>query len=213
MAEDIPETFTLQTPQQWKALSHPIRLRMLDLLAEEARTNEEMADALGEQSGKLYFHTRRLREAGLIVLDRTRQKGPITEKLYRAVARRFVAAPLVKGGDVPPLEEALVSALDLYRSNWHETGGLAGEIELGFHLVLPQTPDRLQEFAHRVRALFNDFQECELDAPGAKTVSLAVLMHSFTTADTTKGRTDAVCADDGARDGPAGGDGGGDAGG
>ncbi len=199
MVKDIPDIFELQTPTQWKALSHPLRLRILELLADGARTNEELSAALGEQSGKLYFHTKRLLDAGLIVLDHTRQKGPITEKLYRAVARRFLAPPPTLGGDAPPLEVALTSALDLYRSDWRESGGLPGELQLGFHLALPLAPEQRQEFARRIRALFDDFQISGSDAPDARRVSLAVLLHSY---GTKEGKTDEASREDESPDEP-----------
>lgn len=197
---NVPDIFELRTPAQWKAFSHPLRLRILERLADDALTNEELAAALGEQSGKLYFHTKRLLDAGLIVLDRTRQKGPITEKLYRAAARRFLAPPPAPDGDTPPLETALASALDLYRSDWQESGGLPGEIQMGFHLTLPLDLEARREFARRVRALFDDFQASGSDAPDARRVSLGVLIHSRD----IKEKTDATAEDDGADDGPAG---------
>ena len=171
----------MQSPAQWKAFSHPLRLRILEKLAEQPHTNEELAAALGEQSGKLYFHTKKLLDAGLIALDSTRQKGPITEKLYRAVARRFTAPPPVKGGPLPPLEQYLVAGLDLYRSTWAETNGLDGLTELGFHLVLPVEPERCLEFAARVRALFEDFGAAGLAAPDTEKIALTVVMHSVDT--------------------------------
>jgi len=200
-----PDIFELRTPGQWKAFSHPIRLRILELLADDALTNEEIAAALGEQSGKLYFHTKRLLDAGLIVLDQTRRKGPITEKLYRAAGRRFLAPPPALGGDTPPLEVALTSALDLYRSDWRESGGLAGELQMGFHLTLPLDLEARQEFARRVKALFEDFQTRGSSAPNARRVSLGVLIHSR---DTKERKTDATSEDDGHSDGPAGDNGG-----
>ena len=205
MAKDIPDIFELQTPAQWKAFSHPLRLRILDALAGGPRTNEELAAALGEQSGKLYFHTRRLLDAGLIVLDYTRQKGPITEKLYRAAGRRFVAPPPALGGDTPPFETALTSALELYRSDWQESGGLVNEMQMGFHLILPLDPEGRREFARRVRALFDDFQASASAAPDAQRVSLGVLIHSR---DMTEGKrkTDEAAKNDGPEGGPAGDD-------
>ena len=181
-----PELFEMQTPEQWKAFSHPLRLRILEELAREPRTNEELAAALGEQSGKLYFHTKKLLDAGLIALDSTRQKGPITEKLYRAIARRFTAPAPVKGGKMPPLEPYLVAGLDLYRSAWAETGGLPDQIEGGFHLVLPLEPERRAEFVARVRALFKDFREAGSEAPNAQKIALTVLIHSAETQRTDK---------------------------
>ena len=204
MANDMPDIFELRTPVQWKAISHPLRLRILDALAGGPRTNEEIAAALGERSGKLYFHTKRLLDAGMIVLDHTRQKGPITEKLYRAAGCRFLAPPPEKGGHRPPFEDALVSALELYRGNWHEMGGLPGQIEGGFHLVLALTPERGREFAARLTALFEDFRASGSDAPDTRPVSLAALMHSF---DAKERQTDATQKSDGPGDGLFGGDG------
>ncbi len=197
---DTPNHFPLETRQQRKALTHPLRLRILELLADHPHTNEELAGALGEQSGKLYFHTRTLLAAGLIVLDHTRAKGPITEKVYRAVARRFLAPPPVKGGDAPPLEWTLASALDLYGANWRATGGLPDETEIGFHLILTLSQARRRMFAARVRALFEDLQAGDdADAPDARPVSLAVLMHSFE----RKGNTDAILESNSPCPGPA----------
>ena len=194
MVHQTEEQFEMQTPEQWKAFSHPLRLRILELLADEAHTNEELAAAIGEQSGKLYFHTKKLLDAGLIVLDCTRQKGPITEKLYRAVARRFVAATPVKGGKMPPLEQPIAAGLDLYRATWNETNGLDGQTELGFHLILPLGSERHAEFVKRVQALFDDFRASGSDAPEAQKVALTVLMHSL---DTQKEQKDAATTTDG----------------
>ena len=205
MASDTPDIFELRTPAQWKAFSHPLRLRILERLAEDALTNEEIAAALGEQSGKLYFHTKRLLDAGLIVLDRTRQKGPITEKLYRAAGRRFLAPPPALDGGIPPLEVALASALDLYRSDWQESGGLAGELQMGFHLTLPLDPEARQEFARRVKALFEDFQMRGSSAPDARRVSLGVLIYSR---DVKGKKTDATPKNDGPGTDTSGDDGG-----
>lgn len=187
---DTSDHFPLETRQQRKALTHPLRLRILEMLADRPRTNEELAGALGEQSGKLYFHTRTLLAAGLIVLDHTRAKGPITEKVYRAAARRFLVPPPVKGGTAAPLEWTLASALELYQTNWRASGGLPDDTEIGFHLILTLSPTRRQEFAARVRALFEDFQAGDdAGAVDTRPVSLAVLMHSF---GLTKGDTDAI---------------------
>ena len=198
------QPFEMQAPDQWKAFSHPLRLRILELLANDARTNEELATLLGEQSGKLYFHTKKLLDAGLIVLDSTRQKGPITEKLYRAVARQFTAPALTKGGSAPPLAGLVALGLDFYRTVWEETGGLPDQGELGGHLVLPMAPERRREFAVRVQALMEDFKTSGSEAPDAKPVALTVLLHE---ADTRKADTketeknDALAEDTVAADG------------
>src|SRR5687768_884360 len=78
--QPMQEQFILKTTAHWKALSHPLRVAALRLLGDRAMTNEELAQALCVESGKLYFHTKQLLDAGLIELVETRAKGPITEK-------------------------------------------------------------------------------------------------------------------------------------
>ena len=169
----------IQTPQQWKALGHPLRVRALQVLVGQAMTNEELAATLGVASGKLYFHTKTLRDAGLIELVETRQKGGVTEKVYRAAARAFVADVPVTGGEAPPLAPPLQAALNLYRRTWQQSGGLPDTLELGFHLVLPHRPGRVREFARRLRELFDDFQTDPSEASEGQAVALSVLLHAI----------------------------------
>lgn len=176
----MQEQIELTTTAHWKAVAHPLRVSILGLLTEAAQTNEELARALNVESGKLYFHTRRLLEAGLIEMVETRQKGPITEKLYRAVARAFTTAAPEKGGDAPTFDTMLTAALELYRATWRESGGLADETELAFHLVLPHRPKRRREFVERLRRLCDDFQkEASPDAPNARPLAISVLLHGI----------------------------------
>jgi DNA-binding transcriptional ArsR family regulator len=85
------DSFELKTAAHWKGLAHPLRVGILERLKNGAMTNEELAKSLGVESGKLYFHTKQLLTAGLIERAGSRQNGPITEKLYRAVAKKYVA--------------------------------------------------------------------------------------------------------------------------
>lgn len=62
---------------------------IMSLLAAEAMTNEELARKLGVASGALHFHTRFLRDAGIIDVAYTRRNGPQTEKYYRPVAKVY----------------------------------------------------------------------------------------------------------------------------
>src|SRR5579884_2077607 len=93
------DTLYLTTPLQWKAMSHPLRLAIVRLLRVRAMTNEELAREIAVASGKLYFHTKMLLQAGLILPAGTRQKGAIIEKLYRATAMHFQTEPGEHGID------------------------------------------------------------------------------------------------------------------
>jgi DNA-binding transcriptional ArsR family regulator len=86
------EVLTVDKPAQLKALGHPLRLRVLDVLGEskEELTNRELAARLGVDPGHLHFHVRMLLNAGLIELAGSRQRR---EKPYRAVAAHIRVAP------------------------------------------------------------------------------------------------------------------------
>jgi DNA-binding transcriptional ArsR family regulator len=75
--------------RQIRAIADPLRIRMLQLFAEEPRTTKQVADRLGEKPTRLYNHARALEQAGLIRLVRTRQNRGTTERYLEAVGSRF----------------------------------------------------------------------------------------------------------------------------
>ena len=77
---------------QMRALAHPLRLRVLELFAEEPRTTMQVARLLGEPPTRLYHHVNALDRAGLLRLRETRAKRGTTEKWYEAVAHDFSGA-------------------------------------------------------------------------------------------------------------------------
>jgi DNA-binding transcriptional ArsR family regulator len=84
---------TLDKPEQLKALGHPLRLRVLEMLGaedEEPMTNRELAQRLGVDPGHLHFHVKMLLNAGLI--ERA-ASGRGREKPYRALAKTVRVAP------------------------------------------------------------------------------------------------------------------------
>lgn len=86
------DVLTITRPEQLKALGHPLRLRVLEILGESQQelTNRELAVQLGVDPGHLHFHVRMLQRAGLIELG---EPGKRREKPYRAVARHVRVAP------------------------------------------------------------------------------------------------------------------------
>lgn len=70
--------------EQVRALAHPLRLRLLELFARQARTAKQAAEVLGEPPTRLYHHVAALERAGLIRLKETRQNRGTTEKYFEA---------------------------------------------------------------------------------------------------------------------------------
>lgn len=86
---------TLDDLEQLKALSDPLRLRILEALCGPPRTTKQVADHLGEKPTRLYHHVDALEAAGLIHLVHTRPKRGTLEKYFQAVARQFRADPSI----------------------------------------------------------------------------------------------------------------------
>jgi DNA-binding transcriptional ArsR family regulator len=106
----LQETLVLDKPEQLKALGHPLRVRVLEMLGHEGEwqlTNRELAQRLGVDPGHLHFHVRMLLRAGLIEL--ADENGGGREKPYRAVAKVFRVAPeLLAAGGASDIQAAMI---------------------------------------------------------------------------------------------------------
>jgi DNA-binding transcriptional ArsR family regulator len=131
--EDIPETYTLETLEQLRAVADDLRLRILEQLALQAMTVTQLAGVLGEVPAKLHYHVRELEKVGLLKLVETREKGGILEKYYRAVARGINAPDTLFRG-MPP-DEAIVALTDIAAPFFH------GVIDTAQHILRTQAWD------------------------------------------------------------------------
>jgi len=82
------EPFRIVTPDQHKALAHPLRQRLLFALGEPA-TISQLAAALRSNKGNIAYHLGVLREAGLVTAAQARRVRGGTEQYYQRVARVF----------------------------------------------------------------------------------------------------------------------------
>jgi DNA-binding transcriptional ArsR family regulator len=94
---------SIDDPRFVRALSHPLRVRILALLQERTASPRELAEWLGATLGTVSYHVRALHEFGLIELVRTSQVRGAIAHHYRAKVRPRVsdeawsaAAPVVK---------------------------------------------------------------------------------------------------------------------
>jgi DNA-binding transcriptional ArsR family regulator len=78
---------------EMRALAHPLRLRILEVFAEQPRTTKQVAAMLGEPPTRLYHHVAALERAGLLRLTETRKKRGTVERWYEAIARTFRTPP------------------------------------------------------------------------------------------------------------------------
>ncbi|MEA2333475.1 MAG: hypothetical protein QOH58_3613 [Thermoleophilaceae bacterium] len=79
----------LVDPRLAKALSHPMRTRILSILNERVASPNEIADMIDERLPNVSYHVRALQDLGCIELVRTAQRRGAVEHYYRALTRPF----------------------------------------------------------------------------------------------------------------------------
>src|SRR3954470_13009836 len=82
--------------EQAEALLKPQRIEVLRELA-EPRSCTEVAAALGQTPQRVYYHVKRLAEAGLVHQVTERKVRGIHEGVYQALARSYWLSPRLVG--------------------------------------------------------------------------------------------------------------------
>jgi DNA-binding transcriptional ArsR family regulator len=97
------------TPELMKIFSDPRRSRILDLAADRPVTVKMLAEQLGEDPLRLYYHVKKMLKAELLEIVDTRQHGNMTENYYQAVDLQDV----IYKGNVEEQSEHVELALSL----------------------------------------------------------------------------------------------------
>ena len=103
----------IDDPRYVKAMSHPLRVRILAMLDERTASPNQLAGWLDASLGTVAYHVRTLEQLGLIELvDETRVRGAV-EHHYRARARPNVT--MEAWNQAPPIakQAAVGSSLDV----------------------------------------------------------------------------------------------------
>ena len=74
----------IDDPRYVKALAHPLRIRILAMLADRSASPVQLAGKLDATLGTVAYHVRTLHSLGLVELVDTRQRRGATEHYYRA---------------------------------------------------------------------------------------------------------------------------------
>lgn len=130
-----------------KAISDPLRVRILDAL-ERPRSVTETAAVLDEPRSRLYYHFKILERHDLIAVVDTRVVSGIVERWYRATADTYEIAPALS----PTLlatSGALASVFDEVRAGVEAAIDQAPGGEAGDRAVLRRTDVRLTRAGHR----------------------------------------------------------------
>ena len=94
----LARVHTVRDGETLRALTHPTRVALLELLYEPASA-ASIARKLGQPRQRVNYHLKALEEAGLVHKVGSRRQGNFVESLFRAAARAFVVAPEVAWAD------------------------------------------------------------------------------------------------------------------
>jgi DNA-binding transcriptional ArsR family regulator len=170
----VQETLVIDKPEQLKALGHPLRVRVLEMLGQEGDwqlTNRELSQRLGVDPGHLHFHVRMLLRAGLIELA---GNGRGREKPYQAVAKVFRVAPeLLAAGGASDLQAAMLEQAQQAHT-LYSTEGLFRSAQLELRVTMERALELMSAFLTAAR---------DVEDEKAGKIVLTMFAHPQTSAD------------------------------
>jgi predicted ArsR family transcriptional regulator len=152
---------TEATTEEFKAMAHPLRLRILRLCLHEPLTNKEIADRLGADPATTLHHVRMLLNTGFLAVEevRTGARGAL-EKPYRATGKSWVLSVS------RPEDQALggMAILDAVRGELAETH--PSDVLECTRLGVKLGPAAAAELRERLAALVADIADRDDDPDG-----------------------------------------------
>jgi DNA-binding transcriptional ArsR family regulator len=144
------------TPQELKAMSHPLRVRILRLCGEAELTNKQLADRLGVDPGTVYYHVRQLVDAGFLEAAevRTGESGAL-EKPYRSTGKSWWLSVSLEDLDLT----GGLAPVDAFQQELAEAGPASIATYARFSLHL--SPDDVKELDRRIVAVLDEFIETD----------------------------------------------------
>ncbi|WP_025157530.1 ArsR/SmtB family transcription factor [Leifsonia aquatica] len=146
------------TVKEIKAMSHPLRVRILRLCGDKELTNKQLADRLDVDPGTVLYHVRQLVDAGFLepVAVRTGESGAL-EKPYRSTGRTWwlsVGADAFAGSDG-------YAPIDAFQQELAEAGpaSIATYARFALHL----SDEDVTELDRRIVAVIDEFVETDAD--------------------------------------------------
>jgi DNA-binding transcriptional ArsR family regulator len=152
---ELADRMVIAAPAQLRAIAHPLRDTILDLLLERAASVAELAAAVGRPRSTVAHHVKVLVDAGLLRVVRTRRVRAIDERYYGRTARVFPVGVVDSPGEDPTTgHENSLSVAAAESAAAHEADRAFSILR---HARIPR--ERAVEFWDRVLELGGDFAE------------------------------------------------------
>jgi DNA-binding transcriptional ArsR family regulator len=182
--DERPELYELETIEQLRAIADPLRVRIIELIAERPMTVTQVGEALGVPANKAHYHVRELERVGVARIVETREKSGILEKYFQTVARGLSVPPSLLSQASP--DESVAAATEVLQLVVHnfltafshvvrtqEWDAAAINLDISDLWV---TPDELRDVMGKIREVLGPFQQ-QRSGNGVKRISFARLTH------------------------------------
>jgi DNA-binding transcriptional ArsR family regulator len=157
----------IDDPRYVKAMSHPLRVRILAMLQERTACPVELADWLGARLGTVAYHVRTLHRLGLVELvDETRVRGA-TAHHYRAVERPVISNEAWAAAPAIAKQAAVSSTLQTIDEYARAAAAAGGFDPADCHLtrlVMRLDPQGRRELTAAAMELLGEAQRIEAEA-------------------------------------------------
>ena len=171
---ELPVRIVINTAQQFKAISDPVRSRILGIIQNQPATAKQIADSLKASPGAIGHHLHVLEAAGLAQVVARRMIRGIVANYYTRTARIFMYdLPREVTGDtsinldiVAKAYEELAEAEANMKEDVNQCAGFP-------HVRL--SPERVQYFSERLQSLVDDVLS-EASDPNGKVYGILVSM-------------------------------------
>ncbi|WP_457109621.1 ArsR/SmtB family transcription factor [Marmoricola sp. URHA0025 HA25] len=164
----LADRMALTMPAQVKAVGHPLRTTILQLLHERAATVSELAVAVERPKSTVAHHVDVLTRNGLLQVVRTRKVRAIEERFYGRTARMFYMAP-----EPSPAGREMAGDFNDFAVAAHESATAFEQGKLwAFIRHARISGDQASQFWDRMAALVAEFDR--LPRSGATTYGFAI---------------------------------------
>ena len=183
---------SIDDPRYVKAMSHPVRVRIMAMLSERKASPNELSQWLGTTLGATAYHVRTLHKLGLIELvDETRVRGAV-EHHYKAKARPKVTEENWSKAS-PVAKQAAVGSQLRVVADYAQAAAAAGGFDRGDAVLerktatlddkgFAQLTGEARKFLERVERIEADAAKRLAKAQGQGAVQAGVIALAFESA-------------------------------
>lgn len=151
--------------EELKALAHPLRVQLLELLADEGpATASGLGRAVGQTSGTTSYHLRRLAEVGLV--EEAPELGTARDRFWRRGTGWTIDADLWDGTDtrgaahviIGEVLQANIERLQTWHRDAHRWPAVWREASLDATSRLHLTTEQARQMGERILEVIDDYR-------------------------------------------------------